>query len=141
VVVQILVGLHAEEFGGDELPVLRITTAAAPALRVVGEGALGCLSKPMQCRCPYLPSRMVSAVCWMALAAVAQALKTFVNVMPGQPTRRVTRPGWTPRGCRPKPNWMSFHWTPASVNANWMASAPISIASSRTCRMDAGPRR
>ena len=41
----------------------------------------------------YLPSRMVSAVCWMALAEVAQALKTLVNVMPVRPTRRVTESG------------------------------------------------
>src|ERR1700743_2674305 len=41
----------------------------------------------------YLPNRMVSAVCWMALAAVAQALNTLVNVMPVSPTRRGTRAG------------------------------------------------
>ena len=41
----------------------------------------------------YLPSRMVSAVCWMALAAVAQALNTLVNVMPVSPTSRVTESG------------------------------------------------
>ena len=41
----------------------------------------------------YLPSRIVSAVCWMALAEVAHALKTLVNVMPVSPTRRVTESG------------------------------------------------
>src|SRR5271155_441858 len=64
----------------------------------------------------------------MALAAVAQALKTLVNVMPVSPTRRVTASGLDTSWLPPKPNWMSFHSTPASVNANWIASAPICIA-------------
>src|ERR1700751_2245126 len=64
----------------------------------------------------------------MALAAVAQALKTLVNVMPVSPTKRVTASGLDTSWLPPKPNWMSFQSTPASVNANWMASAPISIA-------------
>src|SRR5580693_473821 len=64
----------------------------------------------------------------MALAAVAQALNTLVNVMPVSPTRRVTASGLDTSWLPPKPNWMSFHSTPASVNANWMASAPICIA-------------
>src|SRR6185312_8068260 len=34
----------------------------------------GCLSNPIALPMSYLPSRMVSAVCWMALAAVAHAL-------------------------------------------------------------------
>ncbi len=42
-VVQILVGLHAEEFGGDELPVLRIPLRQRQLCGVVGEGALGVL--------------------------------------------------------------------------------------------------
>ncbi len=41
----------------------------------------------------YLPSRIVSAVCWIADAAVAQALKTLVNVIPVSPTSRVTASG------------------------------------------------
>ena len=53
----------------------------------------GCLSSPMAMPMSYLPSRIVSAVCWMALAAVAQALNTLVNVMPVRPTRRVTASG------------------------------------------------
>lgn len=53
----------------------------------------GCLSRPMAMPMSYLPNRMVSAVCWMALAAVAQALNTLVNVMPVRPTRRVTASG------------------------------------------------
>ena len=53
----------------------------------------GCLSSPIAMPMSYLPSRMVSAVCWMALAAVAQALKTLVNVMPVSPTSRVTASG------------------------------------------------
>ena len=65
----------------------------------------------------------------MALAAVAQALNTLVNVMPVSPTRRVTASGLEISWLPPKPNWMSFHSTPASVSANWMASAPICIAS------------
>src|SRR6202000_3242024 len=76
----------------------------------------------------YLPNRMVSAVCWMALAAVAQALKTLVKVMPVNPTKRVTASGLDTSWLPPKPNWMSFHPTPASVSAVWMASAPICIA-------------
>src|SRR4051794_40678415 len=64
----------------------------------------------------------------MALAAVAHALKTLVNVMPVRPTRRVTASGLDTSWLPPKPNWMSFHSTPASVSADWMASAPISIA-------------
>ena len=53
----------------------------------------GCLSRPMAMPMSYLPSRIVSAVCWMADAAVAQALKTLVNVMPVRPTSRVTASG------------------------------------------------
>ena len=44
----------------------------------------GCLSRPTAMPMSYLPSRMVSAVCWIALAEVAQALKTLVNVDSGQ---------------------------------------------------------
>src|SRR5271168_3329078 len=64
----------------------------------------------------------------MALAAVAQALNTLVNVMPVSPTRRVTASGLDTSWLPPKPNWMSFHPTPAPVNAGWIASAPICIA-------------
>src|ERR1700728_1903220 len=64
----------------------------------------------------------------MALAAVAHALNTLVNVMPVSPTRRVTASGLDTSWLPPKPNWMSFQSTPASANANWMASAPICIA-------------
>src|SRR6516162_2657725 len=64
----------------------------------------------------------------MALAAVAHALKTLVNVMPVSPTRRVTASGLDTSWLPPKPNWMSFQSTPASVSADWMASAPICIA-------------
>src|ERR1700744_492345 len=64
----------------------------------------------------------------MALAAVAQALKTLVNVMPVRPTSRVTASGLDTSWLPPNPNWMSFQSTPASVNADWMASAPICIA-------------
>ena len=53
----------------------------------------GCLSSPIAMPMSYLPNRMVSAVCWMALAEVAQALKTLVNVMPVSPTSRVTESG------------------------------------------------
>ena len=53
----------------------------------------GCLSRPIAMPMSYLPSRMVSAVCWMALAEVAQALNTLVNVMPVSPTSRVTESG------------------------------------------------
>ena len=42
-VVQVLVGLHAEELGGDELPVLRIPLRQRQFCGVVGEGALGVL--------------------------------------------------------------------------------------------------
>src|SRR6185437_9741812 len=64
----------------------------------------------------------------MALAAVAHALKTLVNVIPVNPTRRVTASGFDTSWLPPKPNWMSFQSTPASVSAAWIASAPISIA-------------
>ena len=64
----------------------------------------------------------------MALAAVAHALNTLVNVMPVSPTSRVTASGLDTSWLPPKPNWMSFQPTPASFNANWMASAPICIA-------------
>src|ERR1700757_412740 len=64
----------------------------------------------------------------MALAAVAQALKTLVNVMPVSPTRRVTASGLDTSWLPPKPNWMSFQFRPASLRADWMASAPICIA-------------
>src|ERR1700684_1279072 len=64
----------------------------------------------------------------MALAAVAHALDTLVNVMPVSPTSRVTASGLDTSWLPPKPNWMSFQATPASFNANWMASAPICIA-------------
>ena len=53
----------------------------------------GCLSSPMAIPMSYLPRRIVSAVCWMADAAVAQALNTLVNVMPVRPTSRVTASG------------------------------------------------
>lgn len=65
----------------------------------------------------YLPKRIVSAVCWIALAAVAQALKTLVKVMPVSPTKRVTASGLETSWLPPKPNWMSFHATPASASA------------------------
>src|SRR3954454_4906592 len=64
----------------------------------------------------------------MALAAVAQALKTLVKVMPVRPTKRVTASGLDTSWLPPKPNWMSFHSTPASARANWIASAPICMA-------------
>src|SRR5690242_10304436 len=76
----------------------------------------------------YLPSRMVSAVCWMAEAAVAHALNTLVKVMPVRPTRRVTASGLETSWLPPNPNWMSFQSTPASARAAWIVSAPISIA-------------
>jgi hypothetical protein len=51
------------------------------------------LSIPIAMPMSYLPSRMVSAVCWIAVAAVAHALKTLANVMPVRPTSRVTASG------------------------------------------------
>src|ERR1700756_2504614 len=48
--------------------------------------------------------------------------------MPVSPTRRVPAWGLDTSWLPPKPNWMSFQSTPASVSADWMASAPICIA-------------
>ena len=75
----------------------------------------GCLSMPTAMPMSYLPSRIVSAVCWMALAEVAQALNTLVKGMPVRPTSRVTASGLDTSWLPPTPNWMSFHSTPASL--------------------------
>src|SRR5271155_6284137 len=71
---------------------------------------------------------MPSAHNLAALAAVAQALNTSVNGIPVRPTMPTIASGLATVQLPPTANWMSFHSTPASVSASWMASAAISIA-------------
>jgi hypothetical protein len=53
-----------------------------------------CLSRPTATPMSPMPARMALAVCWMALAAVAQALNTFMNGMPVSPSSPVSGSVW-----------------------------------------------
>src|SRR6478609_2364108 len=71
---------------------------------------------------------MPSAHALVALAAVAQALKTLVNGMPVRPTMPTIASGLATVQLPPVANWTSLHCTPASATAAKIASTPISIA-------------
>jgi hypothetical protein len=76
----------------------------------------------------YLPSRMVSGVCWMAVAAVPQAFEDVGKGDAGQ----ANEPGYRVRVghlvAAAEAELDVLQSTPASVSADWIASAPISMA-------------
>ncbi len=92
--VDVMVGLHAEELGGDELAVLGIPLRQCEFGGVVGERAAGVLVQADGDTDVVLAQPDgVGGLLDGADAAVAQALNTLVNVMPVRPTRRVTASG------------------------------------------------
>ena len=94
VLVEVVVGLHAEELGGDELAVLGVPLGQRQLGRVVGERAARMLVQPDGDADVVLAQPDgVGGLLDGADAAVAQALKTLVNVMPVRPTSRVTASG------------------------------------------------
>ena len=73
---------------------------------------------------------------------MAQALKTLVNVMPVRPTSRVTASGLDTSWLPPKPNWMSFQSTPASVECELdRVGAHLHRGLVEPAERDAAPRR